>query len=377
MSEQTSNLKDRITSIDALRGLAMFIILSTQIGGAPIFRTFINLFGEDFINAASVQLSANNRFPTIYSIAQPLFVFIVGVALSLSISNRLLRTDKKRTYIHIITRALILFLFGLIAGGKLLNLPEYNRTLANIPVYNNVLEYISISYLVCAILVLNTTTKVQYIVTGGIMLLIWAIFLFIPAPGWQGDRYSPEMNIAIYIENVVLGQHGSHFGSWTGVFNTLGHIMDMLLGVLMGKIIFSSRGKLEKVKLLIICGIVMILAGKIWGIWFPVLKAHYTSPYILIHCGTATLLLALFYLIIDFWGFRKWAFFFIVFGVNSIAIYMMAHLFDFRLIGNILVGGISSLFSSNVEAFIKAVTAMAVMWLIMYYMYCKKTFIKI
>jgi predicted acyltransferase len=256
-------------------------------------------------------------------------------------------------------------------------MPENNRTLANIPVYNNVLEYISISYLFCALLVLNTTTKVQYIVSGGIMLLIWAIFLFIPAPGWQGGRYSEKMNIAIYIENEVLGQHGSHFGSWTGVFNTLGHILDMLLGVLMGKIIFSDRKKMDKVKLLLICGLVMILAGYIWGIWFPVLKAHYTSSYILIHSGTATLLLALFYLFIDVWGYKKWAFFFIVFGVNSIAIYMMAHLFDFKLIGNVFVGGLSSLFSSNAEAFIKSITAMAVMWLIMYYMYRKKTFIKI
>ena len=59
--------------------------------------------------------------------------------------------------------------------------------LANIPVYNNVLEYISISYLVCTILVLNTTKLVQYFVTGGSLLLVWAIFLFIPAPGWHGD----------------------------------------------------------------------------------------------------------------------------------------------------------------------------------------------
>ena len=102
-----------------------------------------------------------------------------------------------------------------------------------------------------------------------------------------------------------------------------------------------------------------------------------TSSFVLETCGIATFLLASFYLIIDVWGYSKWAFFFIVFGVNSIAIYMMAHLFDFRLIGNIFVGGLSSLFSSNVQAFIQAVTAMMVMWLIMYWMYNKKTFIKI
>ena len=64
----------------------------------------------------------------------------------------------------------------------------------------------------------------------------------------------------------------------------------------------------------------------------------------LVTCGISTLLLASFYLIIDVWGYSKWAFFFIVFGVNSIAIYMMAHMFDFRLIGNIIRRGIKQSF---------------------------------
>ena len=102
-----------------------------------------------------------------------------------------------------------------------------------------------------------------------------------------------------------------------------------------------------------------------------------TSTFVLVSGGIGVLLLAAFYWIIDIRGYSKWAFFFYVFGVNSIAIYMMAHLFDFKLIGNILVGGISSLFSPSVEAFIQAVTAMCIMWLIMFYMYRKKTFLKI
>jgi predicted acyltransferase len=57
--------------------------------------------------------------------------------------------------------------------------------------------------------------------------------------------------------------------------------------------------------------------------------------------------------------------------------YMMAHMFDFSSIGNIFVGGLSSLFASNVQAFIQAVGAMTVMWLIMYLMYRKRIFIKI
>jgi predicted acyltransferase len=185
------------------------------------------------------------------------------------------------------------------------------------------------------------------------------------------------MNIGMYIENVVLGKHGSDFGSWTGVLNTFGHISTMLLGVLMSNIIFGSRNKSDKTKFLFISSLVMFLTGWIWGHFYPVMRNYMTGSFVLETCGIATFLLATFYLIIDVWGYSKWAFFFIVFGVNSIAIYMMAHLFDFRLIGNIVIGGISNLFASNVKDFIQAVTAMVVMWLIMYWMYLKKTFIKI
>ena len=59
--EQTEKLNDRIVSTDALSGFAMFLILSTQIGGAPIFRTFIKLCGENFANAVSSQMTGIPR----------------------------------------------------------------------------------------------------------------------------------------------------------------------------------------------------------------------------------------------------------------------------------------------------------------------------
>jgi predicted acyltransferase len=194
-------------------------------------------------------------------------------------------------------------------------------------------------------------------------------------PGSQGEIFSSQMNLAIYIDDVVLGQFHRH-GSWQ-VLATVSFITNMLLGVLMGQIIFSSRNKENKAKLLFIYGFVMLFAGFIWGQFFPVIRSLWTSSFVLETCGISTLLLASFYLIIDVWGYSKWAFPFVVFGANSIAIYMMAHMFDFSLVGNIFVGGLASLFSSNVQAFVQAVGAMMVMWLVMYWLYRKKTFIKI
>jgi len=102
-----------------------------------------------------------------------------------------------------------------------------------------------------------------------------------------------------------------------------------------------------------------------------------TSTFVLVSGGIGVVLLAVFYYLNDIKGYTRWSFFFYVFGVNSIAMYIMAHLFDFRLIGNIVVGGLSTLASPEGEAFIQACTAMTVMWLIMLYMYRNKTFLKI
>lgn len=378
MHEPTLELKDRIVSIDVLRGLAMFLILSTQIGGAPLWRTLVNIIWDEnnWPDIITNQLSWSNEHVSFINIAQSIFLFVVGVVIPFSMNNRLVKNEKTKIYLFILKRAAILFLFGLIAGGKLLNLPQYNRTLATIPVYNNVLEYIAISYLVCSIIVLNTKIRNQYIITGALMVLYWAVW-FIPTPGWAGDVFSKEMNIGIFVENHVLGTHSSHFGAWTGIFNTVSHIMLSMTGVLVGNFIFGKREKTEKVRFLFIAGAAMIVVGEIWGLLFPIMRCFMTSTFVLVSGGIGVLLLATLYWIIDIKGYTKWAFFFYVFGVNSIAIYMMAHLFDFRLIGNILVGGISTLFSSNIQAFIQAVTAMVIMWLIMYYMYCKKTFLKI
>jgi predicted acyltransferase len=84
----------------------------------------------------------------------------------------------------------------------------------------------------------------------------------------------------------------------------------------------------------------------------------------------------LFYLVIDIWGYKKWSFFFVVIGTNAIAVYVATHLFDFTLIGNVFVGGLLK-WLGPWGPFVEASAALAVIWLILYWMYKTKTFIKI
>ena len=101
-----------------------------------------------------------------------------------------------------------------------------------------------------------------------------------PAPGGTGEPFVPKMNLAIYVDNVVLGQHHNP-GSWQ-VLATISFIANILLGVLMGHIIFGNKSKSEKTKLLFIWGIGMLIAGIIWGLFFPVIRSLWTSSFVLV-----------------------------------------------------------------------------------------------
>ena len=366
MSVQNVEREKRFLSIDAIRGIAMFLILSIDIGGAPVLPALFSLLGENFgADQFSYGFTEGLR---LCFIAMPMFIFVVGVVIPISLGRR--KPQGSGIYLNIVRRSVILFLLGLIAGGQLLHL-EF----ANMPLYNNVLEYIGVGYLICSVVVLNTKWRFQLIFVSILLIVYWLIFLLIPVPGWEGEIFSAEMNLAIYIDNVVLGPFHKA-GSWQ-VLATISFVSNMLLGVLAGQLLVSNIDQKRKVRLLAIAGIAMIIVGMIWAYFFPVIRSLWTSTFVLVTCGFTTVLLALFYYLIDLLGHQKWAFFFIVFGANSIAIYMMAHMFDFSLIGNIFVGGLSSLFRPEVGNFIRALAAMSVMWLIMYYMYIKKTFIKV
>ena len=296
MNEPRPEHKERIVSVDALRGLAMFMILSTQIGGAPIFKTFAGLFGPRFAETASSQFTWANQSVSRLNIPQSIFIFVVGLVIPFSLRNRLSRVDSQTVHRHLVFRSAILFVLGTIAGGHLLGL-DWSKFYF----YNNVLEYIAIGYLVCSLLVLHSSPRVQGIVTAGLLLLVWGIYLAVPAPGWQGDRYSQEMNIGVYLDQVLLGPHGHPWkGNWTAALNTVGQIANMLLGVVMGHVLFGGQTKPQKTRTLFLAGVGLWGVGVIWGCFFPSLRCNMTGSYVLQACGISTLLLALFYQIMMF-----------------------------------------------------------------------------
>jgi predicted acyltransferase len=293
------------------------------------------------------------------------------VVMPVAFKKRIARGESKKSlYRHIITRVIILYLLGLIASGYLLT-----YDMSKIHLWTDTLHAIAIGYLVSSILILELNLTWQIGITTVLLFVYWGIMAFIPVPGYGAGIFKPDANLALYVDNAVLGHFQEGLG-WTYIVTNLTFICSVMLGVFAGNILLSVRPAMKKAGLLAIIGVCCIIAGKIWGIWFPIIHHLWTSSFVLFAGGLSFLLLSLFYLVIDIWGFKKWAFPFVVIGMNAIAVYVATHLFNFSIIGNIFVGGLERYLGPWNE-FVQALAALAVIWLILYWMYRKRTFIKI
>jgi predicted acyltransferase len=92
--------------------------------------------------------------------------------------------------------------------------------------------------------------------------------------------------------------------------------------------------------------------------------------------GLSLLLLALFYWLIDILQYRKWSLFFVVIGTNAITIYMLTHVMSFDNISYFFIYGIRDSLGSAKDLVI-ALISMTLEWLLLYYLYINKIFIKL
>jgi predicted acyltransferase len=357
----------RLVSLDALRGFDMFWI----IGGAAMVTGFAkaaagaaaNPFIEQFEH---VPWQGLHFFDVIW----PLFMFIVGVSLPFSLAKR--RAEGARDsaiYLHAVKRALILFCLGMIAQGNLLAFD-----LSKLHPCYSVLHGIAAGYLIATIVAMNLRPRGQAAVIAGFLLLYWALLMLVPVPGVGRGVLTPTGNAAAYVDHVVLGTFS--YGTNTWFLSYLGFASSVLLGVLAGELLKSAWSERTKVAALFGGGAALLLVGLLWSAWFPIIKLLWNGPFVLAGGGLSAMLLALFYGVIDVLGKRRWAFGFVVIGMNSIAVYMATMLFDFRHIGNIFVGALLKRLG-NWAGFVEAAAAFAVVWLILYWMYRKKAFLKV
>ncbi|MBO9728590.1 MAG: DUF5009 domain-containing protein [Chitinophaga sp.] len=363
--------KGRLYSLDALRGFDMFWIM----GGGSIFHAIANAAPSPFWEAIDVQLEhpAWNGFH-FYDLIFPLFLFMAGVSTPYSV-GRELEKGKSRTQLlgRVIKRGLILVLLGII----------YNNGLQLHPIseirFGSVLGRIGLAYMFANIIYLYTKERAQMIWFVGILLTYWLLLKFTAAPGFAPGNLTMEGNFASYIDRLLmpgklyLGIHDPE-----GLASTFPAISTALLGILTGNLLRNSNMQpVRKVGVMALTGVVFVVLAQLWNLDFPINKNLWTSSFVLQVGGISLLLLALFYYVIDIAGYKKWAFFFQVIGMNSILIYISGHFIDFNYTNNAFFKWLGQLVGDPFGAVAMSITFLLVKWAFLYFMYKKKVFLKV
>jgi predicted acyltransferase len=319
----------------------------------------------------------------------PFFIFIVGVAITLSLGRRVEEGAPKRPlYLKALKRALIIF-----ALGFFLNLyPHFDFATVRIP---GVLQRIAVCYLITAVIFLSTNLRTQAIIAVALLLIYWIAMTEIAAPGYAAGDLTKERSLASYIDRLVLGQHvwmQAKVYDPEGILSTVPAISTTLFGVLTGHWLRTERTEFEKAAGLFFAGAVCVMIGWSWNSFFPINKALWTSSYVVFTSGLGLQLLALCYWLVDIKGYRRWAWPFIVFGVNAIALYVGSGLMvdTMELIKvPTAIGGTTSLqswifrhfflsWATPINASLAYAIAFILFWLVlMWLLYRKRIYIRI
>jgi len=373
MKKEKTAKSDRLMSLDALRGFDMLWIS----GGHLLIAALAGLTGWGLFEWMEKHMEhvAWNGFH-FYDVIFPLFLFIAGVTWPFSVKSRRARGQSQaKIYRHIIQRVLLLVFFGMIYNGFLRFDFENMR-------YASVLARIGIAWGFGAVIVLNFKPKWWFAWFGGILLSYWAMMALIPVPGFGAGDYSVEGNLVGYIDRKLLpGVLYLKIFDPEGILSTFPAIATALMGSITGHFLLKPDlhfPRIKKFYYILAAGIIALLTGWLWNSVFPVNKNLWTSSFVLCAGGLSLVLLAIFYLIIDIWGFKRWAFFFVVIGLNSITIYLLqGGILDFWETNQFFVGGLAEKIGGAWGELLVAIGYVSVVWFFLYFLYRKNVFLKV
>ena len=375
------NKLQRLESLDVLRGFDLFLLvgletvmhhLSSTIH-TPGFHSFMWCFTHVDWEGFST-----------WDLVMPLFMFMSGITIPFALSRYKDAKDKSLVYKRILKRIVLLWIFGMMCQGNLLGL-DPNR----IYLYSNTLQAIAIGYLISSLLYMHTRIRTQIMVSILLLLGFWGAMELITVQGYGGGNYTPDGNLAEWIEREVLGRFRDgasivngevNFPDWyryTWILSSMNFGVTALTGTFAGYILKEKKlMPRKKFGYLFVIGALMVIAGWTWGIWHPVIKKLWTSSMVLVSSGYCFLLMAVFYYLIDYkkwWKNTDWL---KVYGMNSIVAYMLAMCVNFSCIGHSLFHGLESYMGAYYQVLITLSNTL-IIYLILWQMYKKQLFLKV
>ncbi len=361
----------RLFSLDALRGFDMFWIM----GAEGIFHQLAEASGSPSIEAIAFQFThpAWHGF-RIYDLIFPLFLFMAGVATPYSVGNEL---EKGKTrgelLLRVVRRGLVLVIFGIILNNGLEFKPLAEMRLPS------VLGRIGLAYMFANIIYLYSGFRAQIIWFCSLLIGYWLLLLFNSAPGFSMGDLTMEGNFASYIDRMIIpGKLYLIIHDPEGLVSTIPAISTGLLGIFAGQLLKNTTVTMNRKALyLLIGGVIALLLAQVWNLVFPINKNLWTSSFVLHTGGLSLILLALFYYIIDVQGYKRWAFFFSVIGMNSILIYMSGEFINWSYTNKALFQWFGQLVGDPYNLVVMAICFVLVKWIFLYFLYKKRVFLRV
>ncbi len=359
--------ENRLISLDFFRGFTMFLLIAE---GTILFKTMIdpNLQGT-VIHFIGEQFDHHPwhgfRF---WDLIQPFFMFIVGVAIPFSVSKRTARGDSYSDIRkHAIKRSIIL----LILGWALYCIGPGYITFR----FQNVLAQLSVTYII-AFLLMRQPWKTQFIISILILIAVEFIYRSFPVVGFD-QPFTPDKNFGAWFDMLVSGELSG--GHWVN-FNAFPTAAHTIWGVITGQFLMTNRPARQKLKVLIIAGLIGVLCGYALDYVTPIIKRISTSSFVIYSGGWTLLVLALCYWLIDIKKYQNWAKPMIIVGMNPLFIYLFAHVGGAKFIHTIVKPFTMGLFTWMGILTAEIITGFVVwfcLWYITFWMYKRKIFIRI
>jgi predicted acyltransferase len=313
--ETIVNTMRRLVSLDVARGITIAFMILVNNGGSGKY------------SYRQLEHSPWNGW-TLTDLVFPSFLFIAGIAIVFSNEARMARGESKGTLrLHVLKRAVILFLFGLVVNG----FPLFH--LGTLRIYG-VLQRIAICFLFASLLYLWNSRAWVAATTAVVALLgYWILMRWVPIPGIGVPTHSvplldPNQNWVAYLDRKVLpGRLYEGVRDPEGLLSNIPAMGTILFGVLTGMWLRRPKSLSTKAVGLLVASISGLVLGSLWNAWFPINKKLWTSSYVLFAAGCTLLLLALCFYAVEIkkWT-RGWTFPWLVFGSNAITAYVFSEL---------------------------------------------------
>jgi len=392
----TPSSPQRLASLDAYRGLVMFLLMAEVLRFGSVAEAFPESGFWAFLDWHQSHVAWVGC--SLHDMIQPSFSFIVGVALPFSIAARMAKGQSRtRLSIHAFWRALLLILLGVFlrSTGQEITKWTFEDTLSQIGLGYGFLFLIGFG-----------SMRVQWGALATILVGYWLAFALYPLPGadfdWAsiGITSAYEHNLTGFAAHWNLNTNFAWaFDTWfmnlfpretpflfnRGGYSTLSFIPTlgtMILGLIAGEVLRSEKTPKYKVQWLVIAGIACLFLGWLLGALgiCPVVKKIWTPSWVLFSGGWCILLLAAFYAIIDMANVKGWTFPLTVIGMNSIAAYFITEMLRGFVGDNIKTHLGQNFFAfagAGYEPLFHGMATLLVMWLMLFWMYRRKIFLRI